>query len=231
MAHSDSLFERIISTTLTVATVVAVGLLIEARLSNSAPVPQARAEFFADWQERMAGALVPLGDTARPVKVAVFTDFQCPFCANLDTTLTRVERQHPGQVARFVVHFPGLGHAHARDAAMAFECANAQRRGIEMHTVLYRQQARIGETSWYQLGLDAGVEDTTTFGACLKDRPFASRITAGEALGRELGIRGTPVVVINGWLFDPSFPEAVERAIQYVLEGRSPKGANRRQRS
>jgi protein-disulfide isomerase len=231
MADSPSLYERILAGILTAATLVVVALLIEGRLNNESRDPSPRAEHLAQWETQMADALVPLGDTARPVKVVVFTDFQCPFCANLDSTLRRIENQHSGRIARLIVHFPLPGHEFAVDAAMAFECANGQHFGREMHDLLYEEQPRFGGSSWELLASKVGIKDTMLFGACLRDRRHLSRINAGEALGRDLAIRGTPVVVVNGWLFDPSFPESVDRAINAVLDGRSPKNANRRVRS
>lgn len=218
-----SRLDRVMSVLLTLATVVAAGILVTDRLfpSTSTKAIQ-RIEYVDNWQEQVDALGVPL-DGVKPVNVAVFTDFQCPFCKRMDSTLARIVAKEPSKVGRTVIHFPIPTHQFAQSAATAFECAAEQGQAREMHRALYEQQSQIGVTGWSVFARSAGVLDTNRFQMCIADTSRTSRIASGFALGRKLGITGTPVVVINGWLFDPAFPEMLEDAIADAINGRKPK--------
>jgi protein-disulfide isomerase len=47
-------------------------------------------------------------------------------------------------------------------------------------------------------GTDAGLRDTSTFVRCLADTTTAPLIKAGLTAGKELDVRGTPTVFVNG---------------------------------
>jgi protein-disulfide isomerase len=215
--------ERVLSAALTLATVVVAGVLVEGRLNPKGPPgPHRRVEFITDWRSLLQSAAVTLGDTVGAVEVAVFTDFECPFCRNMDSLLTELEARLPGKVTRSVIHFPLPSHQHAFAASVAFECAAQQGRAYEMHRVLYREQASIGKRSLSEFGAAAGLADSQRFEECLARKDPSPRIQAGLSLGRRLAISGTPVVMVNGWLIDPAFPSTIEGAVQAVLRGKSP---------
>jgi protein-disulfide isomerase len=60
----------------------------------------------------------------------------------------------------------------------------------------------LGSEDWASLAGAAGVPDLTAFGACIA-LPLAEfdRILAGRALGKRLGVSGTPTLWVNGRLF------------------------------
>ena len=224
MTTKSSRYDRIVSAILTGATVVAVVLLVEQRLKPPrAPVGQNRVEFLPNWSTVLASSGIFLTDSGAPVKIGVFTDFQCPFCRRMDSILTTVEARFPGKISRAVIHFPIDGHEHATAAAMAFECAVAQGRAAAMHRILYDNQSKLGLVPWSDHARQAGVPNLDAFAGCLTSRAFGSKVDSGSALGRRLSIRGTPTVVVNGWLFDPSFPSTIENAVAAAISGKSPK--------
>jgi len=83
-------FDRVLSRVLTFATVVAVVLLGVDRLNRPArPAEKTnRIEQVKGWATSMPLAGVALEDTSTPVKLAEFTDAQCPFCRRMESTLT-----------------------------------------------------------------------------------------------------------------------------------------------
>jgi hypothetical protein len=90
--------EKVATTTLTIATVAIAALLVEQRWTStrgSTPqrgsAPESRIEFVKNWRTRLADVSVALGDTSRPVQIAVFTDFQCVFCSRMDSILADIE--------------------------------------------------------------------------------------------------------------------------------------------
>ena len=218
-----SLVDRVVSIVATLGVVAAVVLLAEQRFNRPPTAASAdRVEFIRDWEHRARNAAVALGDTSGPVKVFVFTDFECPFCARMDSALAAIALKYPQKLARYAVHFPLPGHRFAIPAATAFECAVPQGRSEEMHSRLYRSQDKFGFVDWTELAAVAGVPDTTAFKRCLSGNGGKARVDAGLELTNELSIRRTPVVVVNGWLLDPATPSAVERAIDAAVMGKSP---------
>lgn len=217
--------DRVMSWVLTGATVVAAGVLVTNRFAPPTPaMTKARLEFITNWESEIAGSATYLGDSAGQVRVAVFTDFQCPFCRHLDSALSKMEAEHQGKLVRAVLNFPLAGHEQAKPAAIAFECAGAQGRAAEMDDALFAGQAALGIVPWSEYATRAGVPDLGRFNDCLAGASEANRrVEAGLALGSRLGVSGTPAAIVNGWLIDPALPSSVETAMRAVLSGKSPE--------
>jgi len=147
-----------------------------------------------------------MGDEDAPVTIVEFGDYQCPGCAYFGMT---IEPQIVSELvetgkARFVFYdFPlvGIGHPHSFLAARAARCALDQDRGWDYHETLY-----VNQTLWSptgdptddfvtyaaQLGLDEGA-----FESCLRSDRHAEVVTANMRLGQELGVNGTPTVLVG----------------------------------
>lgn len=223
MAEATKL-ERLLSVLLTVATVAVAIVVVEGRLRprNVVRGGDERVVEVRDWRRQSAGAELALGDTAGVVRIAVFTDFECPFCKRLDAALARLEVKYPGKIARTIVHYPLPQHRFAVSAAVGAECASEQGRGRQMNDVLFASQDSFGLRTWTSLATDAGVADLAKFEVCVgREQPHA-RIKTGADLAATLKLSGTPAVVINGWLFDPASPASVEKAVQAIVAGGSP---------
>ena len=147
-----------------------------------------------------------MGDEDAPVTVVEFGDYQCPGCAYFGMTIKpQIESElvETGKV-RFVYYdFPlvGSGHPHAFLAARAARCAMDQDRGWDYHEALFVNQTRWSPTGdpsdlfveyAAQLGLDEGA-----FESCLNSAQHAEVVTANMRLGQELGVSGTPTVLVG----------------------------------
>lgn len=219
--------DRFVSVTIALATLVAVGLMVEGRFSSGRSgggrSGDGRLERISDWKGKVSRAGVAVSTQGGRADVYVFTDFECPYCGRLDSALRKLVQESPGSISLSIVHLPLDMHRYARAAASSFECAAAQGRAEAMHRVLFSSQATLGTVSWEQLGVQAAVPDSLEFRECLQRDDGKERIEAGLALAADLQVNGTPVAVVNGWLLEPSTPVAVERAIAAVLDGKSPK--------
>jgi protein-disulfide isomerase len=81
------------------------------------------------------------GELSAPVKITEFSDFQCPQCAKVQSTLKELLKPYEGTVAFVFRHFPLKGHKWSFLSARAAECAGAQGRFWEYHDLLFAQQA------------------------------------------------------------------------------------------
>lgn len=148
---------------------------------------------------------VTLGDENAPITIVEFGDYQCPGCgAFAQTVKPQVQLQLVEQGrAKFVFYdFPLVQiHPHAFLAARAARCAGEQDGYWDYHDLLFRMQARwsgqasaIGSFQDYaaSVGLDEGA-----FESCLQSDRYADVVTANMELGAQLGVSGTPTVMVN----------------------------------
>jgi protein-disulfide isomerase len=223
-SRSNAKLETALGLLLTAAACAVAFLAVEQRLKPPPPPPGTpRATQIEDWSSRSVGVATLLSKSRRKVHIDVVTDFECPFCRLLDSTLTEFEKLHPNDVSRAVVHLPLTIHASARTASIAFECAAALGSAEAMSSTLFRFQERLADVLLDSLAITANVGDLGAFRRCVADPVSAAKVDAGAALIRELGISGTPVAIVNGWRIDPSLSAVVVRALENALDGKPPK--------
>ncbi len=164
------------------------------------------------WSEIEQGA-TPVRESSAQLNVVEFSDFQCPFCAESSEILHRLVSENGNELGLRLRHYPLTAiHPHAFAAAHAAECAAAQGRVAEFSRVLFTRQREIGTVEWEEFAGDAGVSDLERFSQCQDGQTYASRITADIALGRQLGVRGTPTVAVDGHLVEGPPSEGAFRA-------------------
>jgi protein-disulfide isomerase len=148
---------------------------------------------------------VTKGDPNAAVTIIEFGDYQCPSCQMF---ATQVEPQmelgliQTGK-AKFVYYdWPIIeAHAHAFLAARAARCAGDQGKYWEYHDHLYRNQARwaaepSAEDTFIGYATDLGL-DRGGFETCLLSDRHAEVVTANMELGMQLGVRGTPTIIVE----------------------------------
>lgn len=148
---------------------------------------------------------VTLGDENAPVTIVEFGDYQCPGCGSFASSVKpQIELQLVDQGrAKFVFYdFPLVQiHPHAFLAARAARCAGEQDRYWDYHDILFRMQPRwSGQANAIGAFMDyaASVElDEGAFEDCLQSDRYADVVTANMELGAQLGVSGTPTVMVN----------------------------------
>lgn len=150
---------------------------------------------------------VAIGKPEAPVKMLVFSDFQCPYCGQFAAQvkpLLEANEVAQGKLHIVFYDFPlGGGHRHSFIAARAARCAGDQGKFWEYHDLLYGQQSRwspkastpMSDFEDYagRLGLDVAA-----FKGCVNSDKYADVVTANRMLGLQLGVNGTPTVIVNG---------------------------------
>jgi uncharacterized membrane protein/predicted DsbA family dithiol-disulfide isomerase len=71
------------------------------------------------------------------INVVEVSDFECPFCRELDPVLTRVLKQYGDRVHFVRLNVPLPSHPQGRDAARAYYCARAQGSADRMARALF----------------------------------------------------------------------------------------------
>jgi cyclophilin family peptidyl-prolyl cis-trans isomerase len=124
----------------------------------------------------------------------------------------RLVDAYPDQVQLIYRHFPLTSiHANAHAAAQASEAAGAQGQFWAYHDALFAQQSdwsnlspADAQTFFIDLAAELGL-DTDQFTADLENATYADLITASETEATNLGLTGTPSVILDGTLI-PQVP-------------------------
>jgi len=195
---------------------------------RSAAEPDTVPKYVSDWKSLVVnGARSGPPDAA--VTVVEFADLECPFCRLYEERVMRPLRTRSDNKVEVVyMHYPLTPHPHALSAARAAECAAVQGRFTEFVDVAFRSQDSIAASPWLDWAKKSGVRDARAFKACIQGSEPMPRIDSGVAIARRIGVRGTPAIMVNGWLY-PAPPEdtTLSRAIAEILRGREPFGKGR----
>lgn len=133
-----------------------------------------------------------------PVTIIEFGDFRCGFCArHRREVLPRILADYNGYVKYVFRDWPALGQASV-EAAVAGECMHTQSEEFfwQFHDVAYANQQAIGRDFFIATAQQIGV-DVATFTTCIDNRTPLEEIQTDFNVGRELGVTGTPLFVIN----------------------------------
>ena len=137
------------------------------------------------------------GVARAPVTIALFSDFECPYCVKAEATLRTLEAAYPGKVKVAFRHRPLPMHEHARLAAKASLAAEAQGRFWEYHDVLLTHRDALDRASLEGYARTLGL-DLARFGRDLDDPRAEARISADETQAARLHVEGTPTAFVNG---------------------------------
>jgi protein-disulfide isomerase len=159
------------------------------------------------------------GAADAPVTIVEFSDFQCPYCATMVSTLKEIEKNYKDQVRIVYLQFPLTQiHPNAQKAAEASLCANEQNQFWQMHDALFADQAKLGVDELRRKAEKLSL-DMAAFNACLDGNKYASAVRADIAEGRKAGVKGTPAFFVNGRFYSGSQPyDEIQRAVEDELQ-------------
>lgn len=189
--------------------------------TSSAATSQPR--LVLDWENALSVGAASTPDTAE-VTLVEFADLECPFCRAFHQELLPKLQQEFGSRLKFVfVHFPIPSHKFAKPAARVAECAKTRGVFWQMVDDIYSAQDSLGLKAWGSFASDAGPIDSAYYEDCARSEGTVRAIDDGFSFGQRAGVRGTPALMLNGWLFDqPPSHEALRTAIAAMLEGKMP---------
>lgn len=190
---------------LVVCAVVSTCLVIRREFFSNVSAPVARVTTLDRWSE-YADSGHRFGPADAPVRVVIFSDFQCPACAVAASHLRALRVRYPNEIALYYRHFPLPSHAHAIAAARASECAAAQDRFEPYHDALFADQRSIGQRHWTSYAVAAGVPDTAAFRRCAADQAGVPALARDMVAGERLGVEATPTILINQFRIRGVFP-------------------------
>jgi protein-disulfide isomerase len=204
----------LLTSVLILCALTVTGLVVRREFANAADSGDPTV---SNWQ-RYASVGHRMGPEDAAVVITVFSDFECPACQMLAANLGVLQARYPEDIAVIYRHFPLASHAHAASAARASECAAEQGRFREYHDALFADQDSLGQWPWERFAANARMPDAAAFARCIARDGSPAALARDSAAANELGVRGTPMLLINGVRVDGAPPlPALER---FVLQAR-----------
>ena len=151
------------------------------------------------------GALPMQGNPDALVTLSIFCDFQCPYCPKIGDEVDRLLEKYDGDLRVVWVNFPLPFHPMAFPAAHMATVAYSQGKYWEMKDELYAHQQEMNKNPNYfteaaeRVGLD--IDDMKS----VLENP-------------DLGVGGTPAMVINKYVMPPQNKKLSMDLIDYELE-------------
>jgi len=169
-----------------------------------------------DWQSKSSSPIqtvspLTYGDQASPMKIVEFADFLCSHCRTAFPKLHTFVQSHANVTLEFQ-SYPLDGNCNeglpaSPDGARCYlarlsHCGGEQDKGWAMQEWMFENQASLTTSSRIKDKLPEAIEgfeiDSKALESCVESEATFEIIKQQAALGKKLGIKGTPAIFVNG---------------------------------
>ena len=149
----------------------------------------------------------------------MFTDYQCPSCAEEHPILERLIAEFGDRVKFVVRDYPLNQHAEAETAAAAAEAARAQGKYWDYVALLYRNQSalQVDKLKDYASQLKL---DRAKFDLALASEATKEKVVRDMRDGEKVGVNGTPTIFVNGKMVKDRSYEGLQSVLNASLKGK-----------
>ena len=160
--------------------------------------------FAANYDKIDAMGAPGFGTEGAPVRVVVYSDFQCPFCAREAKMLrTQLLKQFPEEVRVYYRDFPLAIHKWAEPAAIAGQCIHESDPETYWRYFdwIFENQKNVTPENFKDkfTAFVAGTQlDSAKVGECFDGRKTEDKVKASMEEARRVGVSSTPTLFING---------------------------------
>lgn len=180
----------------------------------AAPQPQAPPSEEEQLKQALADKVnVDLGNTPvlgskdAPIKLIVFSDFQCPFSKRgADTTRALIEKYGKDKVMYVYKNLPLPFHPEAMPSAKAALAAGKQGKYYEFHDKLFEHQGELSEALYVKTAKELGL-NMDKFNSDRNSKEIEDQVKADAAQANSLGFSGTPGFALNGVKILGAYPQ------------------------
>lgn len=163
--------------------------------------------------------LAPVKGSTKPtVTIVEFSDFECPFCREVQSTLNRVVQSYGNEVRLIFKHLPSEGHRNSLPAARAAYCAAEQERFWPYHDALFASR-QLSPLAFEEIAIELGL-GMPKFRDCLDSEHSRAAIVKDIEAARLFRIDSTPSFLVNGKLVKGAlsfadFQKIIERELNH----------------
>jgi protein-disulfide isomerase/uncharacterized membrane protein len=143
-----------------------------------------------------------------PIRLSIFSDFQCPACKKLSEQVPKIAKRYAGKINIQYFFFPLDNacnekmtqsiHPYACQASYVATCSADK--FIEVHDHIFENQANLSFEWLKNYAKKLGVE------ACVSETGTQERVVSYVKQGNDLSVASTPTLVINGKRIDGLLP-------------------------
>jgi protein-disulfide isomerase len=163
----------------------------------------------------------PTKGASKPlVTIVEFSDFECPFCRQVQPVLKHVIDNYGKEVRLVYKHLPLEGHRNSLPAARAAYCAAEQDRFWQFHDALFASP-NVSPPVFEKIASDLGL-GLPKFQACLDSEESRTAIVRDLEAARFNRIDSTPSFIVNGKLIKGALGFSdFQKIIEQELGGRA----------
>jgi protein-disulfide isomerase len=132
------------------------------------------------------------------VTIVEFSDYECPFCRQVQGVLKQIMERYGGEVRLVFKHLPSEGHRNSLPAARAAYCASEQDRFWQFHDALFASR-NLSESVFSEIAAKLGL-GREKFESCLAAARSRTAIVKDIETAKRYRVDGTPSFLINGRL-------------------------------
>jgi protein-disulfide isomerase len=151
------------------------------------------------------------GPVDAPVTIVMFSDFECPYCADALATIAELEREYVGEIRFVYKALPLDTHANAMLAALVGHAAQRQGKFWPFHDRLF-SGAQIDEATILRYAEESGL-DLQQVAREVEELTAAPQIRSDLRTAKRLQLGSTPVFFINGRILPGARPKHIFRQI------------------
>jgi protein-disulfide isomerase len=157
------------------------------------------------------------GNPKAPVMIVEFSDFQCPYCHQVEPVVKELLAKYGDKVSLAYRDLPLKQiHPQAEVAAEASRCAGEQGKYWDYHDQLF-SVSKLDRDALLEYARNLKLDDKQ-FDSCLTTGKYRADIEKDSREGTQAGITGTPTFFINGVVLSGAEPkETFARIIDQEL--------------
>src|ERR1044071_1722039 len=162
------------------------------------------------------------GPTNPIVTIVEFSDFECPFCKQVQSALKQTLESYGREVRLVFKHLPLEGHRNSLPAARAAYCAAEQERFWQFHDALFAA-GNLSPPGFERIASDLGL-GLPKFQECVASERSRAAVVRDIEAARLLRIESTPSFVVNGKVIKGALSFAdFQKIIEQELSQRVPQ--------
>ena len=156
---------------------------------------------------RLVSSTEKFGDA--PLRVSIYSDFQCPFCKRVAKQFSKIERQFHGKLNFQYMYYPidsecndGVKRAfHPAACKASYVAICGGDKFKEIHDVIFENQEKLNHKWLNDLAKRYKIE------ACVNDPKTKEKVKAVLNSGKDFNVKGTPTFIVNGRKIDTALPD------------------------
>lgn len=160
---------------------------------------------------------VRIGSRNAPVKLMIFSDFECQYCRAYHSEYRKILAEYPDQVEFIWRDMPLPAHRQALSAAQAARCAHAQGKFLEYADILFGDQPHwsraLGLARFNQYATRLRGVDMRAFQKCLQSQAYAAAVQTDLDAATDWGVSAAPTTFVNTDYAVGSVPAADLRSL------------------